>query len=423
MAGVKNTGPNVSMGPMAGMIPPAQPQEYSNEMGANIGYQGEAFPDCRFPINKDNPTPGSILCHLSNPQIISVDAFPSGQQNLTVAGAATNGTPFALVSTYAAGIALNMPMINAATQQVVSGILGLDIGFTTLNVTSGNPVATIAGSATNSNAWKFAVGMWLTIAGIGTAGATMICQVTAMGGTWAAPTVTLSPTPITSQAAAPVGMTNQLNPLTYGNPAALAYQPRIAGGLAAPLDPGQCIMRGVGVLGSASATGGNVLVRGIDTYGFLQSEIIAAPTSAIVAYGKKTYKGIISATPQFTDAGHNYTLQTSDLFGFMCRSDEWELMSIFYNGAFITGGSSPTSTPANTAIAWAPGDQTNPATTATTDPRGTIQVSGRGPTSGVTTGTNVSGTQRLMIAQSINVANMVYATPWNPSPLYGVTPV
>jgi hypothetical protein len=238
-------------------------------------------------------------------------------------------------------------------------------------------------------------------------------QVIAVGAT----TITLNPNylPGTTNGSAPVGSANVFNALGFNPSVPDAHLPYSTAGLALILDPKQSCSRAVGITGSASSTGGNVTIRGVDVYGQPQSETIAAPAGATTVWGKKTYKWFLSATPAFTDA-HGYTVVTSDTFGFTCRSDFFEAANIFYNGSYLTAQSS-------TTAMWVAADRTNPATLTTGDVRGTVQVSARGSNSGTVTSTAYTdGTKRVSIYMTVPLSNLTAATPNNPAPLYGVLP-
>jgi hypothetical protein len=193
----------------------------------------------------------------------------------------------------------------------------------------------------------------------------------------------------------------------------LAAFPYLAGGVAGLLDPKQSIMRGVGIV-STSGGAATLQIQGYDIYGQPQTENITA-NGATAVYGNKTWKYIQAVVPQGTDSSHTYSVGTSDLFGFVVRTDRWEYTNIFWNGTFTTASSS-------TSGVWTGGDLTNPATSTTKDVRGTFQPSARGP-SGTPTGSAANGSIRLALFTSLPLYNVVGATPANPTPLYGQVPV
>ena len=113
------------------------------------------------------------------------------------------------------------------------------------------------------------------------------------------------------------------------------------------------------------------------------SEVIAAPAGATTVNGKKAFKYISSVVPAFTDA-NNYSVGTTDIYGFPLRSDFFSDVSINYNSAAIT---------ANTGFVAAV--TTSPATSSTGDVRGTYALQ-----------LAADGSKRLSIRQFILPANM-----------------
>ena len=405
------TGPSVITGPLAGAVAGSTPQEYSVEFGPSIEYQGDAIPDIRFSINKDRPTVGSIPAHLNSPYIVQLDTTPAASNTaLTTAGNATSGTAFTNVAASASGVTLAVPFYQFGTNTLISNAIALDFGWGTINVTSGSATATPAAGTLI----YYDPGQWIVIGNVGNAGGTipLITQVVAIGTT----TITLNASylPQATNSAAPVGSGNIFDTVSYNPAVATGHTPYLAAGVGRFLDPKQCCSRGVGVTGVAGGAGGAVLIKGYDMYGQPQSETITATAGATTVYGKKTYKWFLSATPQFTDA-HNYTVVTSDTFGFAARSDLWEYSNLFFNGAFQTASVS-------TSSAWTAGDQTSPATTTTGDVRGTFQVSGRGANGTVTSTTYTNGSTRVAIMATIPLINLTNSSPNAPAPMYGVVP-
>jgi hypothetical protein len=103
----------------------------------------------------------------------------------------------------------------------------------------------------------------------------------------------------------------------------------------------------------------------------LQTETITGATTATTVWSKKTYDMFISATPRTADAGHNYTVVTSDFIGFPLP--------------VLSADSIVAATRAGTAIAPTadytiiPADLTFPISPTTGDPRGGIQTTANGP--------------------------------------------
>lgn len=85
-------------------------------------------------------------------------------------------------------------------------------------------------------------------------------------------------------------------------------------------DPTKGIERCVSITGVASGTGGNFLISGGDWYGYSMTQLLAGPVGATTVNTTKAFKFISSVTPQFTDA-HNYSVGTSDIYGFGLAAD------------------------------------------------------------------------------------------------------
>lgn len=154
------------------------------------------------------------------------------------------------------------------------------------------------------------------------------------------------------------------------------------------MNTGVSLARAVSVTAAAGATGGAVVVSGYDIYGAPMSESITSVAASTVN-GKKAFKFVTSATPAFTDAGHNYSVGTADIFGLHIRADYAAYTKIFWDGALNSG-------------TFTAADTTSPATTTTGDVRGTTV-----PASGS------DGTKRLvvMVGPSVgNAAGVSYAT-------------
>lgn len=167
------------------------------------------------------------------------------------------------------------------------------------------------------------------------------------------------------------------------------------------LDPTKGLSRCVSVTAAAGATGGTVVVKGYDWYGAPITQNIVA-VAAQTVNSTKAFKFIVSATPQFTDAGHNYSVGTADIFGFNVRADRFMYAAIAWDTSWVT-----TNTGFTAAVT------TNPATATTGDVRGTFA-----------TPSASNGTRRLYMAIGMSVANAVAASlPAYQTGLLGVTQV
>lgn len=128
-------------------------------------------------------------------------------------------------------------------------------------------------------------------------------------------------------------------------------------------DTSKSIARCVSVTGLSGSTGGVATILGADIYGFPMSQALTVAAGATTAVTTKAFKFIYSATFNFTDAGHNYTVGTADVFGLPMRTAVFPEAFIWWNNTLIT---------ATTGFVGA--DTTSPATTVTGDVRGTYAV-------------------------------------------------
>ena len=148
-------------------------------------------------------------------------------------------------------------------------------------------------------------------------------------------------------------------------------------------------------------------------------QLLTVAAGASTGWTIKAFKYINTIVPQFTDVSHNYSVGTSDVFGFNVRSTLWEDADVFWAGAAMTS-----STGYLAAVT------TQPSTNILGDVRGTIQTSASGNGSGIgatvsngtLSGLLISG-NRLVISQQISVAQDIQATQANPFYLFGSTQV
>lgn len=429
MAATINAGPFVSAGSMLALYGTPNSPDYNPTAGPSFSYQGDAIPDVRYWLQKDQMHRVGILpAHYNSPYFLLCDTTPAASAaaplNIAAAATVTSGTAMTLVATGSTGVTPGIILQPASasgigpqmTSATAVSVLGLDFGFAMGNCTaSTGTIATTVRSNTTANAISlFSVGQWLAIGRVGNASGTttLFTQVTAIGATG----ITVSPVPQATVTAAPIGSCNlyDIN-LQVMQPSLLpsTVQPYLAGGIGAFLNPLETCSRNVGIIGSSGAPSGLFTIRGYTVYGEPVTEIITHTGSTGVAYGKKAFKYIASVTP---GSGANTTVATfsvgtGDTFGFAVRSDFWEYTNLFWNGAFLSA-----------QTGWLAGDQTSPATTTTGDSRGTIQVSARGNGSGASA-TVANGSIRLAIFASVPLYNALQGTPVTPAPMYGVTPV
>jgi hypothetical protein len=391
------TGPIISLGGFAGAPNGGPPAEYSVEIGPSIFWQGSGLLAMDGRGSKDKKGMGAFPALFMSDTILALNQVlqPAGLA-LTVPANASSGVNLPLATTYAAGIAPGTPFSGALG-------VGIETGFAVGTATNGSPTIAVAAN----DKWRFSVGQFVSLAGAGPAGSMLMAKVLTIGGA-GVNSFTISPSPSTSNTVA-IG-TYGGDPSGYGFVLPTSYSPFMNGGAGRFLLPDCGAARGVGVVGVAGGAAGGVLIQGLDVYMRPQSEIISAAAGAGTTYGHKTYKVLLSATPQFTSA-NNYSVVTSDLIGLP--------LSVL-----------PNQPPPDVKIAGVEdvgevfqyADVTNPATTSTGDPRGGVQLSAAGPNAGAT-GAGPDGTSRITIEMTLNPAQVLSANQFNPGALFGVHPV
>ena len=363
MAKAGFTGPLLSLGTLAGGMSGSQPREYSDELGPSIVFGGFATPVITGNASKDRMGPGAIPAVFCASPIRTVNASISVNGALTTAGPAVAGVALPNLTTYTLGRA---PAPTTVAGVSVNGI-ALDMGLDTAVYVIGPP-----GTATLSviaNAWRYRVGQWICLLNGGVAGAPLMTQITAI--VVSTGVITVSPAPLAA-ATGQIALTNRFNPNLYGAsgpPSGVAST--AAAGTARIIIPEVGNTRGLGITSVAGATQTIFDVVGTDGTGLLQTETITGATTATTVWSKKTYDMFISATPRTADAGHNYTVVTSDFIGFPLP--------------VLSADSIVAATRAGTAIAPTadytiiPADLTFPISPTTGDPRGGIQTTANGP--------------------------------------------
>jgi hypothetical protein len=382
--------------------------------GPGLEYQATGFPDVRFPnLNTTGMSPGRVRGWLNSPFIVACDNIPQANSATVLAAATTivAGTPIPLLTAgqangTTAGNPTMMPgtsIYRADTGALVSGLAALDFGFTTGTTVVGNNNMTV------NDGTLFVPGQWIAVGGAGNAAKTvpLYTQVMAV----AANVVTLRDAPAAAVTNAPIG--SAVPPVPYGAasrgifPQAVA--PFMTGGIQNFLNPPEALARGIVLTAVAGTAAQAVPVRGYDVYGFPMTEIFNLTGGAQTLYGKKAFKYLASVTP--VTVGGTLAVGISDVFGIHVRSDKWEYTNLFYSGAFLT-----------TSAGWLAGDKTNPATNASGDVRGTLQVSAAGGGTPIAAPAATNGTtNRLMIATTVPLFNNLSGTPVNPTSMYGST--
>ena len=418
MAASKESGPVIVYGDLdkipssfGSPVPSPNP-----DAGPSAEYQGDGIMDCRFFFPKDKVTgfTGVFAAYFNVPALCGVTQIPAALASNNIAAAQTVASGVAMTLAGASvGVSVNIPIrpfsgaINGGA--TATAALVLDFGFEFGNCTANSttiPVANIA---------DFVVGMPLVIAGVGNSGGTapLLTNVVSIGAT----SIVVANAPLATNTAAAIGLGDLWGPSQNGSPTPLAHMPYIAAGPGLWLDPRQTMCRGVRVVGTSAATGGTFTVKGWDIYWQPMSETITVAAGASTGWGKKTFKAIGSVTPNFTDASHNYSVGTSDVFGTAYRMPVWDQSETFWASTFTS-----------TATGYLAPDATSPATATTGDVRGTMQVSGNGGGTGV--GSTASNGTVSSLAMSGNrytvnlfplVSQAVAATANNPVSLYGVT--
>lgn len=164
-------------------------------------------------------------------------------------------------------------------------------------------------------------------------------------------------------------------------------------------DPAGMIARAVSVTAAASAAGGAVTIAGFDVYGFPLTQTVTAVAATTVTT-LKAFKFVTSVTPAFTDASHNYSVGTSDVYGLPLVAKQIADVQATFNSILL----------GSTTMTFAAAVTTSPATAATGDVRGTITLPG---------GTPSDGTKRLDVFVFATISDMEAM----PASLFGVAQV
>jgi hypothetical protein len=334
----------------------------------------------------------------------------------------TAATALPLATTQVAGvasacnIACGVPIIPIGTTVATVAALALDFGFATGTTAANSTTVVVVDNRV------FRLGQWLVIGGAGNTAATRshICQVTSIA-TANITGLTVSPAVVTTIANAPIGQGNlfgdamvtagtQFGPAT-ASANAHSFGGAFEAGLAKVYNPREMLCRNI-TLQSVTAQTMSGILSGWDLWGNPMTELIALSSQTSVA-GKKAFKYISSFVCGTGSAGGTqaFSLGLGDTFGFPKRCDEWEQTQICWNGSEAT-----TSNGFSAAV-------TSAATSTTGDVRGTIQISTAILTGVLATSVSAvatNGTGRLTIMQSLLVHQLVYGTPINTIPMFGV---
>ena len=354
--------------------------DYNQDLGPSLFWGGVGRIDPRVNFNYiPGSNSGAPTFGFGTSDTMTINYAPYTLSTSAIAAAANvvSGTAMTLVSSNSTstGVSVSNSCINYNTGATVTGLLLIDgfASFTGVIASNILTVSSLTGTVT--------VGMTLSGTGVNT-GTTIVNQLTGPAGGVGTYTVagdeTTSSTTITGRMTG--GYVALGHPFGQSNTVYL-------------WNPQAMVARAVSITGSASATGGDFLVSGYDIYGVPMTETITGPASATTVNGKKAFKYIASVVPQFTDA-HNYSVGTTDIYGFPLRSDFFGDVAINYNAAAITASTGYTA-----AVT------TSPATATTGDVRGTYALQSA-----------ADGSKRLMIRQFVLAANM-----GSTAGLFGVT--
>jgi hypothetical protein len=344
------------------------------DRGPSMLFGGFGFPDTRLTFLKDTVQgyTGRVGELLATTPIVSNNAIPAahGTATISASGHTTSGTPLTLVTAASFGITPTIPIIPFSTTlngaAPVTAAIALDFGFCYGTTTTGSTANTV----TVLDSTLFFTGMPIVIGSAGAATGTtpLLTWVT---GRPTATTITINDAAQQAGSFA-IGTGNIWSPSEVGQLEPTAAMPVLASGPGLFLDPRQAIARGIVTTVSGGASSSNhLVVHGWDIYGQPMSESI--PQSAATNYGKKAFKYIGSVVPDFTDGTNNYTVGTSDVFGFAQRTDLLEETMVWWAGALSAGAN----------YGFTAADTTNPATSTTGDVRGTIQPSAIGGGTGI----------------------------------------
>jgi len=390
--------------------------EYNGEAGPSLFYAGAGILDPRLPFTY---TPGQdmgqpICGFFGYNDVNTLNVVPWTLSTTAIAAAANvvNGTAMTLVSSNSlagsgTGVAVAQTFTRSDTGVIVTGLLAIDGGTTVTGYISNGTSGTAGNILIVSTASyaPLAIGMLISGTGITTGtqitgyGPTVNATNGGAGAGFTGSYTVNGPPQAAGTSGSPVTVTAVLSNVSVTSSDAVDNSRTPFGqiGSVQLWNPSALTARAVAVTGSSSATGGNILISGYDIYGYPMSEVIAAPASATTVNGKKAFKYIASVTPQFTDA-HNYSVGTTDIYGFPFRTDSFADVIINYSASL-----NPTQITSATGYVAA---VSTFATTTTGDVRGTYALQTAAST----------GANRLFVRQTPLVYNISTATG-----LFGVT--
>jgi hypothetical protein len=308
-------------------------------------------------------------------------------------------------------IAVGVPIIPVGTT-VATTVIALDFGFATGTTVAASTTVTVVDNRV------FRLGQWIIIGGAGAASqASHICQVVNIA-TANITTINISPAAVTAASNAPIGQGNlfesgllpagsQLGPAA-ASANAHSFGGAFTAGVALAYNPRECLTRTISLTAVTAATY-SAVVQGWDLYGNPMAEVLALAAQTTMQ-GKKAFKYIGSITSGTTSA-ISVSFGLGDTIGAPLRFDTFSEMTVKWNNSLATNSNGY-----NFAV-------TTAATSTSGDVRGTIQLSTAIVTGGLATAISAvatNGTSRVSFVQDFTPVSIVYTTPNNSVPLFGV---
>jgi hypothetical protein len=100
-------------------------------------------------------------------------------------------------------------------------------------------------------------------------------------------------------------------------------------------DNSSLLSRAISITGVGAGAGGNFLVTCADAYGYTWTQLVTVAAGVNTVATLKAAKFVLSIVPQFTDA-HNYSVNTTDVFGLPVRAAIFSETIIHWNETLIT---------------------------------------------------------------------------------------
>lgn len=370
-------------------------------------YQWAGLPDVRYWIGKDKLTgwTGMVATQFVLPLLRSVSLVPAAVSSNNIAAAQNVSLGVAMTLAGASlGISTNIPYrpFNGFVpgNTAATAALAIDFGFDFCTTVAGNTTVTVG------SAGSYVVGMPLVIAQAGNVAGTaaLLTNVVSVG----TGTIVVANAPLSAQIGVPVGTGDLWGPneVPQGFPVPTAAAPRMGIGPGWWIDPRQTCQRAVVITGVSGGAGGNFLVTGVVSSGQTATQLVTIGAGAVTGTTKKTFKYILSVVPQFTDA-HNYSVGTTDIYGFLTKVSVWDDVLVTYGGVTMTTSNGFTAADGATA------------TNLTGDVCGTVLATSiAGASNGALVGLVMTG-RRLHLTAMASLSAVTRATSADPSALFG----